>query len=294
MTSSPVRASLPPPALKRCGQSARGLAGARRAASALAPGPRPPVAAIPWLRVRRGLAGAGCPLVLVRRLRLRASHGSAGVAARAPSRSAAPLCGDKGLASPRAPHSSVPPLTGRNLRPLRCQPPLSRPAWRRTTPPQAMSAGGLLSGGGRVLAVPARPRLFPRPRPPALWPSQFAFVVVPAPLTRRLFLLLSWSLRRCRGASFCFCRGSCAADAAPLFAFVVVPAPLSRRLFLLFSGGKKGNNHERTFVAVEDEEWTLAAPPCGVVASNAVYGRAMRARRGEMRRAAPRRCSWVG
>ena len=73
-----------------------------------------------------------------------------------------------------------------------------------------MSAGGLLSGGGRVLAVPARPRLFPRPRPLALWPSQFAFVAVPAPRTRRLFLL--------------------------------------------FSGGKKGNNHERTFVAIEGEE----------------------------------------
>ena len=119
VSSSPVRASLPPPALKRCGQSARGLAGAGRAASAPAPGTWPPLAACPWLRVRRGLAGAACPLVLVRRLRLRASHGSAGVAARAPSRSAAPLCGAKGLASPRATHSSVPPLTGRNLRPLR-------------------------------------------------------------------------------------------------------------------------------------------------------------------------------
>jgi len=52
VSSSPVRASLPPPALSRCGQSARGLASAGRAASAPAPGPRPPTAGCPWLRVR--------------------------------------------------------------------------------------------------------------------------------------------------------------------------------------------------------------------------------------------------
>jgi len=38
------------------------------------------------------------------------------------------------------------------------------------------------------------------------------------------------------------------------FASAYQPAPLTRRLFLLFSGGKKGNIHERTIVAIEDEE----------------------------------------
>ena len=141
---------------------------------------------------------------------------------------------------------SAPALAGVARQRGRCRPrtlPLGRAAMRRQRP--RVPARPALLGSAPDGAEPAAAALPAASLAPRLSP----FLAAPSDECGRPVVGRGARPRRSGSAAtipppsaarlvavpVCFCRVSCAADAAPLFAFVVVPAPLTRRLFLLLS-----------------------------------------------------------
>ena len=141
---------------------------------------------------------------------------------------------------------SAPALAGVARRRGRCRPrtlPLGRAATRRQRP--RVPARPALLGSAPNGAEPAAAALTAASLAPRLAPDHAAPggecerpVVGRGARPRRsgsAATLPPPSAARLVAVPVCFCRGPCAADAAPLFSFVAVPAPLTRRLFFLLS-----------------------------------------------------------